>query len=137
MKHTGLLGLTVALLLVVGCESPELVTCRQDRQMLEQQTETLQKELNQARATIERKDAEIAKIRTENIEIQQQAMESIMTMLGREQERATRLQTALNEKEKALKAEQEKTAALQQLIDSAPASQDIESILLPERRPAL
>ncbi len=113
MKHAVVLGIVAVMMLMAGCENQELVSCRQDNQLLEAQTASLRQELAQARTTIQQKDDQIEKIKTENVEMQQKAMESIMSMLKKEEDRAKRLQTSLTEKEQALKAEQDKTAELE------------------------
>ncbi|HDS84195.1 MAG TPA: hypothetical protein ENN97_03245 [Phycisphaerales bacterium] len=119
MKHAVVLGIVAAMMLITGCENPELKTCRQDNQLLEAQTASLRQELAQARTTIQQKEDQIEKIKTENVEMQQKAMESIMSMLKKEEDRAKRLQTALTEKEQALKAEQDKTAELERTVSQS------------------
>ena len=59
MKHIGVWSLVTALVLLAGCENQELVTCRQDKQLLEVKTASLRQELEQTRATFQKKDAEI------------------------------------------------------------------------------
>ena len=63
MKIAGLLLMLVVALGLVGCENSELITCQQQKQVLETQIEALQ---------------------TENVEIQNKAMESITTMMQKQ-----------------------------------------------------
>jgi septal ring factor EnvC (AmiA/AmiB activator) len=111
MKNAGVWVLVAAAIVLAGCENKALVTCRQDNQTLQAQTNTLQQELAQANAKVQQKDAEIAKIKEENVAMQNTAMESIMSMLKKEEERSKKLQTSIAEKDTAIKGEREKVTA--------------------------
>jgi chromosome segregation ATPase len=80
-------ALTAALLLT-GCANTELIAAQENSQALQQQ-------LNQAKATIQQKDAEIATIKSENVQMQTTAMESITTMMNKEEERSKKLQASI------------------------------------------
>ena len=140
MKNVWVWTLAAAVILLAGCESQELVTCRQDNQLLVQQTETLQQQLNQSNAENLRKDNDIERIKSENVEMQNKALEGIMTMLRKEEERRKSLQTAVDQKDEQLKAATDKSAASEQLAkrlqqqvetlkaDLAKANQAIETL---------
>ena len=111
MKNAGVWVLAAAVIVLAGCENKKLVTCRQDNQALMTQTKTLQQDVAQANAKVQQKEAEIEKIKAENVAMQNTAMESIMSMLKKEEERSKKLQAAIADKDTAIKGEQEKVAA--------------------------
>ncbi len=114
MKKAGVGIVLLTALFLVGCQNKELVKCRQDNQTLQSQTTALQQELTQSKAAVQQKDAEIAKIKAENVDMQNKAMESIMNMLKKEEERSKKLQASIAQKDEQLKAESDKTAASEQ-----------------------
>ena len=116
MKKIGLWMATATIVLLTGCESQELVTCRQDKETLLNKTTALQQELDQAVAALQQKDAEIVKIKAQNIDMQNKAMESIMTMLKKEEDRSRTLQAVIAEKEAALKTTRQSADAASQKI---------------------
>lgn len=116
MKKTGVGVVLMAALFLVGCESKELVTCREDNQTLQAQAATLQQQLTQTKAAVQQKDADIAKIKAENVDMQNKAMESIMNMLKKEEDRSKKLQASIAQKDEQVKAEAQKTAASEQTI---------------------
>lgn len=116
MKNLWVWALAATVVLLAGCESQELVTCRQDNQLLVQQTETLQQQLNQSNAEIQQKDSEIERIKSDNVEMQNKALEGIMTMLRKEEERRKNLQVTVDQKDQQLKAEINKVAASEQTV---------------------
>ena len=108
-----------AAVILTGCESKELVTCRQDNEILQSQAAAIQQELEQTRMALQRKDAEVARIKADNADMQQKAMESIMTMLKKEEERTKTLQTSIALKDEQLKAEADKRVAAEQAAAQA------------------
>ena len=105
MKNVVVCVALTAALLLTGCANTELTAAQQNSQALQQQ-------LNQANATIQEKDAEIAKIRSENVDMQTTAMESIATMLKKEEERSKKLQATIAAKDEQIAQLQEKVEAM-------------------------
>lgn len=115
MKKTFLSVMALAAMLwCAGCENQDLVRCRQDNQRLSGQLSDLQNQLTAANAALEKQ-------KSENVDIQNKAMESITTMLKKEQAQREKLQSALDEKDALLKAEQQKLADALQQIDALKA----------------
>lgn len=109
MKHVGVGAILMAAMLLVGCANKELVTCQENNKALQQ-------ELSQATATLQQKDASIAKIKAENVDMQNKAMESIASMLKKEEDRSKKLQASIAEKDGLLKAETEKATVSEQTV---------------------
>ena len=84
MKIAGLLSMLMVALGLVGCENSELITCQQQKQVLETRTDDLKKQLDQAKSAITERDKQIEALQTENVEIQNKAMESITTMMQKQ-----------------------------------------------------
>lgn len=105
MKKMAFFVVLAAVLVLAGCESKELVTCRQDNQKL-------QNDLTAANATIEKQ-------KSDNADIQNKAMESIMTMLKKEEEQRKKLQATVAEKDTQLKTAQQQADALKAQLDAA------------------
>lgn len=105
MKNVVVCVALTAALLLTGCANTELTAAQQNSQALQQQ-------LNQANVTIQEKDAEIAKIRSENVDMQTTAMESIATMLKKEEERSKKLQATIAAKDEQIAQLQEKVEAM-------------------------
>jgi septal ring factor EnvC (AmiA/AmiB activator) len=100
-----------AVVMLAGCESKGLLTCREDNVTLQTKVDSMQKDVDKANTSLKQKDAEIAKIKADNVEMQNTAMESIMTMLKKEEDRSKKLQAAITEKDTELKCAQDKIAA--------------------------
>jgi septal ring factor EnvC (AmiA/AmiB activator) len=100
-----------AVVMLAGCESKGLLTCREDNVTLQTKVDSMQKDVDKANTSLKQKDAEIAKIKADNVEMQNTAMESIMTMLKKEEDRSKKLQAAITEKDTELKGAQDKIAA--------------------------
>lgn len=111
MRLMGVWSVVAVVVLLSGCENSKLVTCRQDNEILQAKITSMQTELDQANVALQRKDDQIAKIRTDNVDIQEKAMESIMSMLKKEEERRKQIQDAMSVKDTELKSAQEKNAA--------------------------
>ena len=106
MKTLCLIAVLMGAVCLVGCEDPELVTCQQEKA-------TLQSELEQANAAISEKDAQIKKMKTENTEMQTQAMESIQTMMTKQAEKDNQIKAKIVEKTKQIKDLEAKVAMLE------------------------
>ncbi len=103
MKKVSLLGILAVVILMAGCgEDPKLTTCQQENT-------DLQAKLAKAASTIEQNELMIDKLKAENTEVQKKALESIRTIM--EKQNAVTV-----EKNNKLKAEQEKTKELEKKI---------------------
>ena len=101
MKTVSLFAVLAIAVCLIGCEDAELVTCQQEK-------EVLQGQVDQATAAISEKDAEIKSLEAENIQAQNLAMESITTMMTKQAEKDKQDQQKirdLKEKVAALEAE--------------------------------
>jgi len=116
MRNGWIWVLAAAVVVLAGCENPELVTCHQDNQMLRTQADALAQQLSEASISLQQKDQQIEQIKAEHAEMQTKAMESIMAMLQKEGQRSKKLQDTVAQKDRELKAASEKTAALEQTI---------------------
>lgn len=104
MKKIALLGVLAAVILMTGCggEDPKLTTCQQENA-------DLQTQLKKASSTIEQNELMIAELKDKNTEVQKKALDSIRTMMEK--------QNAVTVAEKnKLKAEQEKVKELEKQI---------------------
>lgn len=111
MRPMGVWVIVSAVVMLAGCESKGLLTCREDNVTLQTKVDSMQKDVDKANTSLKQKDAEIAKIKADNVEMQNTAMESIMTMLKKEEDRSKKLQAAITEKDTELKGAQDKIAA--------------------------
>ena len=111
MKTVSLLSVLVVAVCLIGCENAELVTCQQEKQVLQGQ-------LEQANSSIADKEEKIEALKTENTEIQNKAMESIQTMMTKQARNDKQLKQKLTERAKEVQALKEKVAALQAQIDA-------------------
>ena len=109
MKNVFVCTVLMAALLLAGCANKELAACQNDNK-------ALQGQLSKATAALEQKNADIAKMKSENIDMQNKAMESIAGMLKKEEERSKKLQASIAEKDGLLKAETKKAAASEQTV---------------------
>ena len=119
MKNVFVCTVLMAALLLAGCANKELAACQNDNK-------ALQGQLSKATAALEQKNADIAKMKSENIDMQNKAMESIAGMLKKEEERSKKLQASIAEKDGLLKAETKKAAASEQTV--AQLKQQIETL---------
>ena len=111
MKTVSLLAVVAIAVCLIGCENAELVSCQQDKNLLQGQ-------LDQATAATAKRDAQIEALKTENTEMQTKAMESITTMMTKQAEKDKQDQQKIRD----LK---EKVAALEAQINThvCPASE--------------
>ena len=101
---------------LVGCENSELVTCQQEKQVLQTKIDTLQQNLDGAKSTVTEKDKQIEKLKAKNIEAQNTAMQSITTMMKKQAEADNKLKQKLVERAQQIKELQDKVAALEKQI---------------------
>lgn len=109
MKIVSLIVVLTIGICLIGCEDPELVTCQQEKDMLQSQ-------LDQANSALAKKDSKIASLKTENTEMQTQAMESIATMMQKQAENDNKIKQKLVERAAEIKALKEKVASLEKQI---------------------
>ena len=101
MKTVSLFAVLAIAVCLIGCEDAELVTCQQEK-------EVLQGQVDQATAAISKKDTEIESLEAKNINSQNLAMESITTMMTKQAEKDKQDQQKiqdLKEKVAALEAQ--------------------------------
>jgi len=101
MKTVSLFTVLAIAVCLIGCEDAELVTCQQEK-------EVLQGQVDQATAAISEKDTEIESLEAKNINSQNLAMESITTMMTKQAEKDKQDQQKiqdLKEKVAALEAQ--------------------------------
>jgi chromosome segregation ATPase len=73
-----------AVVLLAGCQNPELINCQEENQSLQASVSALQQDLNAAKEALTKKDKTIENLRSENVDMQNKAMESIKTMMERQ-----------------------------------------------------
>lgn len=106
MKIVSLLSVLVVAVCLTGCEDPELVTCQQEKN-------TLQNQLDRANTAITEKDIQIEALKAENTETQTKAMESITVMMTKQAEKDKQLKQKLVEKDQQAQALKRRFASLQ------------------------
>jgi hypothetical protein len=111
MKIVSLLSVLVIALCLIGCENAELVTCQQEK-------EVLQSQMDQANATITGKDSEITALKSKNVADQNLAMESITIVMTKQAAKDKKLNDALTQKKQEVTHLQQKVTALQAQIDT-------------------
>jgi predicted RNase H-like nuclease (RuvC/YqgF family) len=111
MKIVSLFAVLAIAVCLVGCENAELVTCQQDKDLLQGQ-------LDQANTAIMEKDANIEALKAKNIEDQNTAMKSITTMMTKQAAKDKKLNDALTQKKQEVTHLQQKVTALQAQIDT-------------------
>ena len=111
MKTVSLFAVLMIAVCLIGCENAELVTCQQDKDLLQNQ-------MDQANATITEKDGQIEALKAENTEMQTKAMESISKMMTKQAEKDKQLQQKIVERAHQIQALKEKIAALEAVIDT-------------------
>ena len=102
MKIAGLLTVMVVAVCLVGCENAELVTCQQEKTVLQGQ-------LDQANNQIEA-------LKAENVEMQTKAMESITTMMQKQAKKDEELKKNLADAKAELKNVKDQLAGKDQKI---------------------
>ncbi|MHC4385587.1 MAG: hypothetical protein ACYSUG_01195 [Planctomycetota bacterium] len=109
MKTVSLLPVLMIAVFLIGCENPVLVTCQEEKGILQGQ-------LEQANAAISAKDSKIEALKAENIEIQKKTMEINMTIMEKQAEKDKQLKQKLIERAKQIKNLKEKVASLEKQI---------------------
>lgn len=111
MKKISLLGILMMAALLAGCENAEkkaqLVTCQQEKQQLQTQ-------MDQANATLQQKDQQIDKLKGDVREVNQKALESIRTMMEKQNAKDVELKNKLKDKEAELKTLQQQVSELKE-----------------------
>ena len=110
MKKIGLLGILMVFVLLAGCndaqKNDQLIACQQEKAMLQAQ-------LDQANDSIGKKDQQIEKLKGDVREVNQKALESIRTMMERQNAKDVELKNKLKAKEAEAKELQQKLDAMQ------------------------
>ena len=109
MKTVSLLSVLVVAVCLIGCENAELITCQQEK-------DTLQGQIELANTVIAEKDTQIEALKTENIEIQNTAMESISTMMAKQAKKDKELKQKLVGSDQQVKDLEAKVATLEKQI---------------------
>ena len=109
MKTVSLFAVLAITIFLVGCENAELVTCQQEKDLMQGQLDT-------ANTTIGEKDGQLEALKIENTEIQTKAMESIQTMMTKQAERDNQIKQKLVERAKQIQTLKEKVASLEAQI---------------------
>ena len=101
--------LIVALLCVGGCSNRKLTDCQQQNQKLQADVTQIQQRLQDE--TVKHK-AEVDKLNAESAEMQTQAMQSMTTMLKKDQEVQEKLKTRVAELEVQVKTQADQITML-------------------------
>lgn len=109
MKTVSLFAVLAIAVCLIGCEDPKLVTCQQEK-------DVLQGQLDQANAVITEKDTNIEALKTKNAEIQTKAMESITTIMTKQAAKDNELKQKLVEKAAQVQELEVKVTALEAQI---------------------
>ena len=109
MKTVSLFAVLAIAVFLIGCENPELVSCQQEKDLMQGQ-------LDQANTIITEKDTNIEALKTENTEMQTKAMESITTIMTKQAARDNELKQKLVERAKQIQDLEAKVAALETQI---------------------
>lgn len=134
MRNGFVLLLLLSLLVLTGCENKQLITCQNEKQVLESQTADLQQQLAQAWQTVEQRDQKIAEMKQKFDDAQTQALKSIQTMLEKQTAKTNEIKAQVQEKETAIK---ELTAQIDRLKQEiARKDQQIQELTASTQPPA-
>ena len=124
MKYVLAVVVVGTLVALAGCENTQLLECQDLNAALQAQVET-------ANAAVTEKEAQIEKLKAENVEMQNTAMESISTMMTKQAEKDKQVKDQLAKSQETVKMLQTKFNSLQVenenlkgLFESAKASLD-------------
>lgn len=117
MKKLYAAAVLSAIVLLAGCQNPELVNCQEENQSLQASVSALQQDLNAAREAVAKKDKSIQDLRSENVDLQNKAMESIKTMMERQAAKDQELKDKLATTQQQLKQLTEQLAQTTQELD--------------------
>ena len=109
IKTVSLFAVLAIAVCLIGCENAELVSCQQEKDLLQGQ-------LDQANTAITEKDTNIEALKTENTEIQTKAMESITTIVTKQAAKNKELKQKLVERTEQVENLEIKVAALEAQI---------------------
>ena len=119
MKKMTLFVMLAVMALLVGCQSAqqkaELTTCQQEKF-------DLQGQLEQANATIQQKDQAVEKQKAEIRELNQKALESIRTMMEKQNAKDVEVKNQLKAKQAEAATLQQQVNALQEQLKAAQAA---------------
>lgn len=108
MKKISLLAILLTAALLTGCEdvqtNEQLVTCQQEKQ-------EVQSQLDLANLSVQQKDEQIDKLKAEVREVNQKALESIRTMMERQNAKDIELKNKLKDAEAQVQALQGQVTA--------------------------
>jgi outer membrane murein-binding lipoprotein Lpp len=119
MKKLYAVAVLSAVVLLAGCQNPELVNCQQENQSLQASVSVLQQDLNAAKEALAKKDKVVENLRSENIDLQNKAMEGIKTMMERQAAKDQELKDKLAATQQQLKQLTEQLAKTTQELDRA------------------
>jgi chromosome segregation ATPase len=132
MKKVCAVAVLSSVLFLMGCGNSKLDKCRQEKESLQSNVSLLQQEALAAKEAVAKKDKTIEDLRSENTQMQTQAMESIKTMMEKQaakdkevKDKLTAAQQQIADLQKQLdQAKTERDQAVQQLkTPAAPAAQ--------------
>lgn len=109
MKTVSLLPVLMIAVFLIGCENPELVTCQEEKGILQGQ-------LEQANAAVTEKENQIAALKAKNTEMQTKAMESITAMMTKQAEKDQELKAKLVQSQQQVKKLTQKVTQLEKQI---------------------
>ena len=134
MKKISLLVMLTAIAFLAGCQDAqkdaEIATCQQEKMDLQGQIAAcqqgkldLQGQLDQANATIQQKEQKVENLQEKNRELNQKALESIRTMMEKQNAKDIELKNKLKSKDAEIVALQQKVKELQNRLEpvNAPA----------------
>lgn len=113
MKKTALLSVLVTIALLAGCggENPKLVTCQQEKADLQAQLQQANEAVQQKEAALAKQQATIDELKAENTEVQKKALDSIRTIMQKENAAKVDLKKQLNAAKQKVKELEAKAAA--------------------------
>lgn len=116
MKHLTAFVIVSVLLCMAGCENVQLAECQDQNAGLQVTIDDLQVQLEQAKSSLEAKDKAIDKLKAENVEAQNTAMQSITTMMQKQAAADKKLKEKLVDKVQQVKVLTAKVAELEKQI---------------------
>lgn len=125
MKRTIIALLAIAVFCLCGCENKQVRTCQDENAALKAQLEKSKVELASAQKVVAEKDAEIAKQKAEVDKTSTTALESIRSMLTKENAAKAEMKKKMDAKDVQIKELEAKIADLSKPVEApaAPAAQ--------------
>ncbi len=117
MKKTVLLGVLASIVLLAGCgENPKLTACQQEKADLQTQLDQANEAVQTKEAALAEKEATIDKLKADNTEVQKKALESIRTIMQKENKAKVDAKKKLDAEKVKVKELQQKESELQQKV---------------------